>query len=797
MFLRRLKKSKYLRVVNLLGLCVIFACMLLSFAYVKKEYSYDRFHSKADRIVRLSMRFGSEPVDGRIYGLTKNSPIIADVPAIEDAVLFQYMNTGLLEYDGRSEVINDFYVASSNFFEVFDFPLLEGDKSHVIDAPGKVAISKKYAHRLFGEASPVGKELKLSGRHLGGSEETYFISGVFEDFPENSHFHTDLITHLSDDNEWWEYVYLLLHPGSDLDKVKQEIAVKMEEQYAESPEKVSPYMMPLTDIHLHSRLLRELDINGHINYIYLIVGANILLLIIVLFNLWLNAGLIFSFNRKYYQLLRLNGASSLVVVRDETWLAFVLGLASSLSGGLIAYLAFPRLNLLSVLTVTELILLTALFLALVVLVSLLPVCSGLSATLFKNFRNDVKPVSFSLDKVKYLLIAQYGIVMFIVIMSFGITKQINLIKTSQVGGSQDSILVIKEQPQEVVKRYDLLKAELLKHPEIKMVTSAMQLPGSAIRDMIHVRTENEGEEQGRYLPLLAIGNDFLPFFDIKPIAGTVFQETRRALEAELTIAMDKLDNRQVSSITEEYVINRKAAQMLGFRSPEEAVGQLLHLRHDSGMVDYINKGIIVGVTDDFNYTTTFEAAMPLIVLQRKLFQTCFMIRLSPDNPQQALQTFHTAWSQVNPDYPVDYEFLQDLYGRIYYNELNAEMLTRIFSLLCLIVANLGLIIIMAFVIKRKTKEIGIRKVNGATPAKIIRMLNSRFVVWIGIAFVIAVPVSYYVMTYWLQNFARKTSLDWWIFALSGLFVLLLSATSISWQSWRAANQNTVKALKTE
>lgn len=556
-------------------------------------------------------------------------------------------------------------------------------------------------------------------------------------------------------------------------------------------------MMPLTDIHLHSRLLRELDINGHINYIYLIVGANILLLIIVLFNLWLNAGLIFSFNRKYYQLLRLNGASSLVVVRDETWLAFVLGLASSLSGGLIAYLAFPRLNLLSVLTVTELILLTALFLALVVLVSLLPVCSGLSATLFKNFRNDVKPVSFSLDKVKYLLIAQYGIVMFIVIMSFGITKQINLIKTSQVGGSQDSILVIKEQPQEVVKRYDLLKAELLKHPEIKMVTSAMQLPGSAIRDMIHVRTENEGEEQGRYLPLLAIGNDFLPFFDIKPIAGTVFQETRRALEAELTIAMDKLDNRQVSSITEEYVINRKAAQMLGFRSPEEAVGQLLHLRHDSGMVDYINKGIIVGVTDDFNYTTTFEAAMPLIVLQRKLFQTCFMIRLSPDNPQQALQTFHTAWSQVNPDYPVDYEFLQDLYGRIYYNELNAEMLTRIFSLLCLIVANLGLIIIMAFVIKRKTKEIGIRKVNGATPAKIIRMLNSRFVVWIGIAFVIAVPVSYYVMTYWLQNFARKTSLDWWIFALSGLFVLLLSATSISWQSWRAANQNTVKALKTE
>ena len=797
MFLRRFKKSKYLRVVNLLGLSVIFACMLLSFAYVRKEFSYDRFHSKADRIVRLSMQFGSDPVDGRIYALNRNSPILTDNPAIEDAVLFQYMNTGILEYEGRSEIVNDFYVATSNFFEIFDFPLLEGDKSHVIDAPEKVVISRRYARQLFGETSPVGKEIRLSGRHFRSSEDTYFISGVFEDFPENSHFHTDLIAHLPDNNDWWVYVYLLLHPGSNIDEIKQTIALKMEKQYANNPQKASPYIMPLTDIHLHSRLLRELEINGNINYIYLIVGANILLLVIVLFNLWLNAGLIFSFNRKYYQLLRLNGASSSVVVRDEALLAFVLGLISLSVGGLIAYFVFPQLDFLSIQTVDEFVLLTVLFLALIVFVSLLPVFSGLSATLFKNFQSNVKPVNFSLDKVKYLLIAQYGIVMFIVIVSFGITKQINLIKTSQVGGDRDSVLVMNEQPQDVVKRYDLLKTELLKHSEIKMVTSAMQLPGSAIRDMISVRTENEGENEGRYLPLLIVGDDFLPFFDIKPIAGTVFQETRRTLEEEEGLFFDMLKNRQVSSLTEEYVINCKAAQMLGFRSPEEAVGKLLHLHHDAGMVNYINNGVIVGVTDDFNYTTTFEDSAPLIVLQRKIFQTCFMVYLSPENQTQALQTFHTVWNQVNPDYPVDYDYLQNLYGRIYYNELNAEMLTRIFSLLCLIVANLGLIIIMAFVIKRKTKEIGIRKVNGATPIHIIRMLNSRFFAWIGVAFVIAVPVSYYAMNYWLQHFSRKTSLDWWVFALSGLLVLLLSVTSISWQSWRAANQNTVKALKTE
>ncbi len=796
MFLRRLKKSKYLRVVNLLGLSVVFSCLLLSFAYIKKELSYDRFHSKAERIVRLSMQTG-DVIDGRIYGMMKSSPVVADIPAIEDVVLMQYVNTGLIEYTGKSEIINDFYLATPNFFEVFDFRLLEGDKHTVIDAPGKIAISQKYARQLFGEESPIGKEIKISGRKFSNSSNlSLFINGVFEDFPENSHFHTDLIVHLPENEQWWAYVYLLLHPGTDMNDLKTSVATKMDEEYKDNSQKVSPYIMPLTDIHLHSRVLRELEPNGNINYIYLIAGANLLLLVIVLFNLWLNAGLIFSFNRKYYQLLRLNGASSSIVVKDESLLALVLGLVSVLLGSLVSFFIFPQIHWLSVLTVAELFLMVALFLALVVGVSLFPVITGLSATLFKGFQNEIKSSNFTLNKVKYLLIAQYGIVVFIVILSFGITRQIDRIKTSQVGGHQDSVLVMKEQPSIIVDRYELLKAELLKHPEIKMVTSAMQLPGSAIRDGISVRTEGNEEEEARYIPILAVGNDFLSFFNIKPIAGTVFRETKRTLKEEETAFFDMLEGKPLPSITEEYVINRKAVQALGYKNPEDAIGKQLHLEGHGSGVDYIKKGTIVGVTDDFNYTTSFEESIPLIVLQRKMFQQCFMIQLSPDE-DQALRTFNAVWNQVNPDYPADYVFLQDIYGELYYNELNAEMLTRVFSLLCLIIANLGLIIIMAFVIKRKTKEIGIRKVNGATPGDIVRMLNSRFMLWIGIAFVIAVPISYSVMNYWLQNFAHKTSLDWWIFALSGLLVLLLSAASVSWQSWYAANQNPVKALKTE
>jgi putative ABC transport system permease protein len=270
----------------------------------------------------------------------------------------------------------------------------------------------------------------------------------------------------------------------------------------------------------------------------------------------------------------------------------------------------------------------ALFLALVVGVSVLPVITGLSATLFRGFQNEIKPSNFTLNSVKYLLITQYGIVVFIVILSFGITRQIDRIKKSQVGRRQDSILIMKEQPNIIVDRYELLKTELLKHPEIKMVTSAMQLPGSAIRDRIFVRTEDEGREDARHMPILVVGNDFLPFFDIKPIAGTVFKETRRTLKEEESVLFDMFDVKPTPFLTEEYVINRKAVQALGYENPEDAIGKQLHLDGSGNGVDYIKEGTIVGVTDDFNYTTSFEESIPLVVLQRKMFQQCFMIRLS-------------------------------------------------------------------------------------------------------------------------------------------------------------------------
>jgi putative ABC transport system permease protein len=311
-----------------------------------------------------------------------------------------------------------------------------------------------------------------------------------------------------------------------------------------------------------------------------------------------------------------------------------------------------------------------------------------------------------------------------------------------------------------------LKAGLLSYPEIESVTSAMQLPGIAIRDETGVWREGETSGDMRPLSLLAVGEDFFPFFRIQPVAGRTFTHSSRTYAEENDLIMDFFTNKPTgpSPISEEYIINRKAAHALGFASPQEAVGQPLFLNSSGGGVSYINRGIIAGVTDDFNYTSAFEESRPQIILQRKIFQHCILVRLAPGRKQQGLAAFHRVWNSVNPGYPADYTFLQDVYAAVYHNELNAQALVRIFALLSLLVANLGLVGMLAFIIRRKTREIGIRKVNGATTRDILLLLNSRFFIWIGIAFLLAVPAVYWAMSRWLESFAYPTDLNWQLFA---------------------------------
>ena len=792
--LRRLLKSKSLRIVNIAGLAVVFACMLLSYAYVRHEQSYDRFHSKADRIYRLSLRTEGEPVDVRILGFETDDAMTAGVSGIEEVVRMFKADGVEIRHEGHIDLPGSFYFVSGNFLNVFDLRLIDGDPRTALDTPDKVILSRSYARRLFGDASAVGRELTLAGRRF----RRVFVGGVYEDLPETSHFHSDLFVRLPDEDAgMFTYVYLLLSPGTRPDAVARGIAANMRRLGAtDDPRPVSPMLFPLTDIHLRSHFQREHEPNGNILYLYLIAGANLLLLVIVLFNLWLNAGLIFAFNQRFYQLLRLNGASSRRVLTDEGVLGAVLGLVAVAVGYGLAYAVAPQWAAevpASVVAVGSLV-----FVLTVVGVSVVPVVARMSTTRFLSMQgNNLRGSSFALSGVKYMLIGQYAIVLFVTLVSVCITRQIGLIRTSQVGGREPSVLVMQSQPMDVTRRFGLLRTELLRQPGIEAVTTAMQLPGSAIRDGVRVWREGESEADARRIAALVVGDDFLSFFRLRPVAGTTFSPLRRTVDDEERMLMNAIEGKRTDTGAEEYVVNRKAAALLGFRTPAEAIGQQLRIYSGDGGLDYIDRGTIVGVTDDFNYTTTFEQTEPQLIAHRAFFQHCLMVRLDPDRTEEALAGFLRVWGEVNPGYPAQYTFLRDVYDGVYANELYAERLTRIFSVLCLVVATLGLVIVMAFVVRRRTKEIGIRKINGARPSDIVRMLNYRFVVWIGIAFLLAAPAAYVLMTKWLESFASKTSLDWWLFLVTGLGVLSVSVAAVSWQSWRAATINPVDTLKME
>lgn len=793
MNLRLISKNKYLRIVSFFALAAIFACLLLSYAYVKKEFSYDKFHEKADRLVRISVQLDEDVIDGRLFWTNSSiPPVLNETAEIEELVLIEHIKVGLLEYDGKKHIVNDFYTASPNFFDVFSLKLTDGDKQKVLDNPHKIALSRNYAIKLFGQEGALDKYLGFASRRI--AETGFTVSGIFEDFPENSHFHPEvIIAREGVPDYFYGFVYALLADNTTIDHLEQKLTEGFKQHYADK-QLVEAHVMPITDIHLHSRVQREMEIPGNIYYIYLIGGVNIILLVVVLFNLWLNSGLIFSYSRRYYRLLRLNGASALKVVSDEMVYAVLLAVSSMFAGGLLAYILRVKLSISAdYIEMSEILAGCIVFLLLVCLVCMLPVLIQLPSTVFLNIKQEEKRRNFS--DVKYMFIAQYALAMFIVIIALGVSKQINQIRTSQVGGTETNIITLREQPEEVQEKFGLLKTELLKHPEIEMATTAMQLPGSAIRDMIHIKGEEWPDL--KQLRVLVVGEDFFPFFGINPVAGRFFDKNPFTYSQEYNVMINHLEkNLSEIDLTEGYILNRQAVNYLGLSTPEEALGHCFELvGHNS--LDYIKYGEIKGVTDNFNYTTVFEDTMPLLIMQRTVFQHTILIRLDSNNISEALDVFNKEWNKLFPEYSANYVFLDDIYRNVYHNEFSAGFLVRVFSILCLIIVNLGLITFIAFIIRKRTKEIAIRKVNGATTWNIIYILNTSFFRWIAVAFIIAVPLGYLVMDKWLDNFVLKTSLDWWLFLLAGLFVLIIAFIAVFGQSYWAATRNSADTIKNE
>jgi len=337
----------------------------------------------------------------------------------------------------------------------------------------------------------------------------------------------------------------------------------------------------------------------------------------------------------------------------------------------------------------------------------------------------------------------------------------------------------------------------------------MEEPGGDIIDVVGFEMEGVDKKEGQSINIFTVDSNFFNFLNIHAIAGTTdFGNTPTqkweagAVELSTLRTTENADPQKIAELEknlgvyrEKYILNKSALKLLGISNAEDAIGKRFRLNFF--LPDLFPEGEVVGVVPDFHYTNLYSEEKPLAIAPRKMFNYCFIIGIDPTQREKAIATINSTWQKINPDFPLQYEYLTDSYQKVYAGEYAQTRVLSLFAIVSVILSSLGIFALSTFNLQRRVKEIGIRKVNGARVSEILVMLNKGLVKWVALAFLISTPGAWYAMHKWLENFAYKTDLSWWIFAGAGILVLLIALLTVSWQSWRAATRNPVEALKYE
>ncbi|MCK9206675.1 MAG: hypothetical protein M0P66_06140, partial [Salinivirgaceae bacterium] len=408
---------------------------------------------------------------------------------------------------------------------------------------------------------------------------------------------------------------------------------------------------------------------------------------------------------------------------------------------------------------------------------------------------------------RFFFVTQFVLSIMVIATVLVMKKQIGMINLLHPGAKAGNMVVMPHVPSNMSAKYDLFKEKLLKHPEILDITAVMEEPAGNITDNFRFSMEGLENKENRTLNILCIDSNFFSFFDILPIAGTTNLGATATQEWEtMVLDLDTATGQNntseiarltplVSSYHEKYLLNQAALNYLGITDPNQAIGKRFEI--DFQIPYLFPAGQVVGVVPDFHYTSLFGKEKPLMIVSRKIFSRNYICRIDTNNLAKSLAVMNDEWKSINPDAPFEYEFLSDSYQRVYANEYNQSKVLSIFALIAVLISVLGMYALITFQMEKQTKEIGIRKVIGAKISEIMLMHNRDIIKWVAVAFIVATPISFYAMHRWLETFAYKTPLSWWIFALAGIIALTVALLTVSWQSWRAATRNPVEALRYE
>lgn len=792
--------------VNTIGLAVSLAVLLVIFFHVKNEFSFDRFHSKAGRIYRVTVDSNNGATSthpARVAGEWPNQ-LIDEYPSIENIVRLVSFRRAIVKIGDNKFYSEKAFSTDSSFFRIFDFKILSGNPEKALTQPGRVFISRSLAMKYFGNLNIIGKDISIQHQQVP-SPKIYVIDGVMEDFPASSHFHADLLTSYTDAEEkkTWAYTYFLMKTGTDIEQITSSVQEKWKKESQSGEPVAILHLQKLTDIHLFSHKTREMEKNGDIRSIILLVSGAVIVLFIALINFMNLNRVRFFAGLKSIKLKLINGATKLRLAGTIAAESVILSVISLTAGLIIADSISKILNL-PIFGINALPWILGISVGFVLTIAALSVLP-LFTNPIKSSLNDTTPKG---QVFPFPLILQFTLSILAISGAVVLKQQMNFILSSHPAARNANLVVISGNPWDVVQRYESLKNELLLYPEIVNMTAAMEEPGGDILDGVPFEMEGIEKKEGQSINIFTTDSNFFDVFNIKPLAGSVNLGTTSTQQWEAAAAeLGTLRNaganpeiiaekeKNLGTFREKYILNESALRLLGIVTPEEAVGKRFRLNFF--LADLFPEGEIAAVVPDFHYTNLHSEEKPLAIAPRKMFNYCFIISINPVSHERALSVIDAAWQKINPEIPLQFEFMTDSYQKVYSGEYAQSKVLVLFSLIAVIISALGVFSMASFKIQQRIREIGIRKVNGAQISEVMVLLNKDFVKWVLIAFLIATPIAWYAMHKWLENFAYKTELSWWIFALAGSLALGIALLTVSWQSWKAATRNPVEALRYE
>jgi putative ABC transport system permease protein len=788
---RNILKNRGVSSINIFGLAIGMMAVLLIFQYIRFEKSYDRFFDNADRLKRLVFyRYYNTGLDksaGNNYYVGQIA--YEKIPGLENFCRCKketlFVQAGEQIYKEERTLLAD-----SSFFDLFSHIIVSGVKSGFLREPDVAVITESLARKYFGNDNPVGKTINI----VNPGNKPVTVQGVIKDVPKNSHLKFDIVISLSTvTNSSYCYgcnntnTYFLLRRGSDPVKVAGEITVLARENFRSRDITIDftieYHLQPITDIHLHSNYRFEYETNGNNKYLSILLIIAILILISAGLNYFNLYSSIISKRINGIGIRIANGASGRDIISEFTTEAVLTALLSLILSFLILFLLFPvfknflnlDFTLASVFQMKTWLLPACILIFLNLLIGLFLGIKILN-TVSVSFLKKELITGNKKHSRKFLLVGQFIIAIILIGSTIGAMKQIRYMQKDAFTMNIDHVLIVKRP---VAKKFNssqsAFQESLLKYPGIIEITFSTVIPGEK-NGWVKGGISLKGKQKLDYQFFQAdVAPGFFKFFNVKLLAGRQFFS----------------DETNWLGGPRHLILNKEAALAFGEDSYKDIIGQTLF---DSDTKEDI--GEIVGVIDGYFQNSLDQEIKPIIFNCDQIGYYIF-IKINNANVQDIIQKVTTEFKKYFKDQYFEYYFLDDYFNAQYKSHIQLFKCFILFSLMAVIISCLSLFGLVMMVTVSRTKEIGIRKLNGAKVSEILYLLNKDFIILVVSAFLIAAPLTWYALHMWLKNFAYKTEITWWIFGLAGIIAFGIALLTVSWQTWKAATRNPVESLRYE